>query len=1412
MAEPAAPDRSKGTAGRRWLWVIAGVAASLLALAVTAPVWLGSPPGLAWLARQIEAGERASGLTIKLGRIEGRLLSNLRISSITLGDARGRFARLENIAIRWSPRALTAGTLRLHTLDIAEARLDRLPELAPDDAPGLLDRFDLALDRLQIDTLVLGAPMAGGVERRVRLTGSAARRTGRLLLDIDAAELDGSDRLALRLDYEQDKRKLELAGTATGAAGGTLAGLAGIEGPLTASLDGRGTLDDWSGDFSLTIAGQQAARLAARLTAAKAQLSGMLLPSGAVEDVLGPRVPIALTATRQTDRWQVDGSADAQALRLAVGGAISADGETLHRLRLTLSPRGPVGSVTLDDAALVAEADGRLDALNVRAGLVARQLRLDDQAINAVRLGLVGSVANGRLTGQLACSLAPAVGDAQTRALMGPVRLNGSIAADARALTLAGDGLRISLPAWTGRARGSYRYDDGVAALTLAGTTGPGLDEALAGIRLATTAELGWRAGVLQGPVRIVRLSRSGDGLHDLAGGQAVITTTLRLANGTTRLDPLALAAGAVRLAGSAQLSPDGAAAIRLDGTIPPAVLTRLGLADVSGPASVQLRVDGPLESPGAMASARLGAATAGGIAMRAMTLEASGSDLQTWSLDLRAQALGGPLRATADLDLSPQLALSNIDLRAAGLKLEGDLAASAGDQWSGRLRAGLDPASRQASGQLSGALTLTPDAAGQRLALNATARSLAIAGDVPFTIGALDVSGNGVIGRSRDAFSITGSANAIAWARWRVERASLDGRWADDALSARWAVTGRRNSPFALSGSVSAARDARRAWAIRSTIDGTLADQPVGTSAPLTARIGLGGWTLDPVNLRFGASALVLAGSGRQGRSVVTADLKETPLSIADLFMPRLDLDGTANGRIALTLAGGRPIAGDMSLVIRNARRASLALAAIPVDAALTARLANGQLTARTRLMLRGRPSGLMSLAAGPLRADLPFVQALLAAPARGRLVWNGPAEAVWGFTALDGHDLRGPLKVDARIGGTLGDPDLTGSVRLAGGRYEALAIGLRARNVQLGARFDGPRMTIEQLTAETAGGGALSGTGWAELSAASGFPAELSFALENAAVLGRDDLEAEATGSVFISHGPAGGRIDGKMTVTEGRVRVGPTETQIAELAVIERNRDSLPEAARPALVPPIKPWRLNLDLTINRRFAVEGMGLSSFWSGRLRLRGTTAVPNVVGQLAIDRGDYDFAGRRFTIDRGALAFTGGAGINPTIDILATHRLADVTGRIEVTGQARRPIIAFKSEPALPQDEVIARLLFGDSIANLSALEALQLADAVETLRTGGRGSINVLSRFRSAVGIDRLRLDDKAAIDGAEGPTITGGKYLTERVYVEITTDGQGYTASQLEVDLTRTLSILSRIATLGGTNVLLRWSKDY
>ena len=122
-----------------------------------------------------------------------------------------------------------------------------------------------------------------------------------------------------------------------------------------------------------------------------------------------------------------------------------------------------------------------------------------------------------------------------------------------------------------------------------------------------------------------------------------------------------------------------------------------------------------------------------------------------------------------------------------------------------------------------------------------------------------------------------------------------------------------------------------------------------------------------------------------------------------------------------------------------------------------------------------------------------------------------------------------------------------------------------------------------------------------------------------------------------------------------------------------------------------------------------------------------------------------------------------------------------------------------------------ICRLLFGTSITNLSAPEAIQLGAALASLQGGSGLDLNPINAVRDAIGLDRLRVLPADPAVG-RGTAVAAGVYVTRNLFVEVITDGQGYSATETEYRITRWLSILSSISTLGRAGADLQISRDY
>jgi translocation and assembly module TamB len=312
-----------------------------------------------------------------------------------------------------------------------------------------------------------------------------------------------------------------------------------------------------------------------------------------------------------------------------------------------------------------------------------------------------------------------------------------------------------------------------------------------------------------------------------------------------------------------------------------------------------------------------------------------------------------------------------------------------------------------------------------------------------------------------------------------------------------------------------------------------------------------------------------------------------------------------------------------------------------------------------------------------------------------------------------------------------------------------------------------------------------------------------------ESAQLINRDDIAATVTGPLSFKSDGSGGVIAGDVVLDKSRYRLGQATaaSAVPQLNIREIN---VPGGDDEGDIVPRKPWRLDIHARAPNRLTVSGLGLASEWSADLKIGGVPENPAITGRADLIRGDYEFAGREFELERGIILFNGEVPANPSLDIAANADSTGLRATIRVTGNALKPEINFSSVPALPEDELLSRLLFGTSITNLSAPEALQLAAAVAALQDG-KGGLNPINAVRRAAGLDRLRILPADPQTG-QGTSVAAGKYITRRLFAEIITDGQGYSATQVEFQVTRWLSLLSSISTIGRQSANVRVSKDY
>ena len=393
-------------------------------------------------------------------------------------------------------------------------------------------------------------------------------------------------------------------------------------------------------------------------------------------------------------------------------------------------------------------------------------------------------------------------------------------------------------------------------------------------------------------------------------------------------------------------------------------------------------------------------------------------------------------------------------------------------------------------------------------------------------------------------------------------------------------------------------------------------------------------------------------------------------------------------------------------------------------------------------------------------------------------------------------GRRARGRVSLDAGITGTLAAPRVSGGAQLANGSFRDFAQGIDISDINTSLAADGGTVRVTRFAGK-AGTGTIDASGSVDLTAP-GRPLDLTFTMRHARPLASDlltaDLDADVTlrgdltpsGSVIPSGEPVSGgggaaslTLAGRVFVRRADIRVPERlPTGIAVLNVRVAGAPSLPRAAPPPDL------ALNLTIDAPQQIFVRGRGVDAEMGGEVRVQGSTGNLAPSGGFSLRHGQFSVAGQTLTFTTGKVSFDGGKLTDPSLDFTATTTASDVTATLAITGTASHPKITLSSVPSLPQDEILAYLLYGKSSASLGPLEIAQIAATLASL-AGVTPLSNPLESVRTALGLDRLSV--------GSGSLLEAGRYVARNVYVGARQNVAGSgTQAVVQVDLAKGLKL--------------------
>ncbi|WP_332771802.1 translocation/assembly module TamB domain-containing protein [Phenylobacterium sp.] len=1332
---------------------------------------------------------RASGL--KLGRfgklkiegLGGDVWRDFTIRRLTVSDEKGVWLEAKDVSIKWRYSQLLMRRLDADRVVAEKLTLLRRPTLEPKSkSRGLPVSIVLDEVRTRVEMTPAFSYRRGVYD--VVMSLDVQRRNGGQKGKIAAASLlHAGDHLNAQFDFGGGRPLLLLA-DAEEARGGALAGSLGLPADrpfaLKARADGKGA----TGRFSAVATSGDAKPL---------ETQGAWNAQGG-----SAQGRVRLDASRLTQPLVA---------RLGPEAAFSITGARAPGSLYDLTARATSANLTLNARGLGNLGERRLGPQGLAVVATAGELSkiTGGPAMGATRV-------SGRLTGRLDDLRFVGVADVARLKLgaygldriSGPIELTrraGVLAAKGRIAGAGGRGSGLAAALLGARPTAAFdgaRLSDGRLLLRSLDATGVGLKVQASGGR-GLIGGLNFKGQAQFSNLAAARAGASGALAADWSATQGGAgkpwTVSLdakgaKFASGFGELDRLLGAAprlsaaaniegrkvsisqadleGAMLKAGTAGvLDADGALRFKLDWSA--AGPFRAGPVEITGKAKGSGAVTGSLSDPRADLIADFDAIDVPRLPLKDAKVTLSfmrRADGASGVVTLNAASDYGPAAARSAFRFPPGgVDLTDLSVNAAGLTAQGSLALRRRAPSAADLRVAVAKGAFLESGQVTGAVRIVDAAGGPRASLDLTAKNAVLPGG-RFAVRDGSVTADGPMARLPYKAQLRGVANAGRW--------TLDG---GGVLS-----------------------DVDPGYQLAFDGMGRVGRRDLKTTE--TALIGFGGPDRT-ARLRLAASdGGRIDLDAKLGRD--SADIRAQVQRLG-LGLLNEDLIGKTDAMIVLTGRGGR-LDGTLDAKLDGARgRGSPADQG--VDGTLKGRLEGDVMTLDLKSSnaqgLRAEANVVLPAAA----SASPFRVAIVRTrPIRGRFFAEGEVKPLWDLLMSGERELAGQVRLEGTLGGTLADPNAVGSGQMVKGQFSDGATGLALRDVTLRTTFADNAVNVTEATGADGHGGTVAGSG--RISLFREGTSTLRLDLRGFRLIDNDQAQASATGQATIDRAADGKvRLSGALTIDRADVAAKlSTPSGVVAMDVIERNK---PADLASVLAPPARKGlavALDVSLKAPRRIFLRGRGLDVELSLDAHVGGSTARPALSGTARVVRGEYDFAGKRFEFDERGVVYLATSPQAIRLDLSATRDDPSLTAVVRIRGTAAKPEITLTSSPVLPNDEVLSQVLFGRSASQLSPLEAAQLASALSSL--AGGGGFDVIGNLRTFAGLDRLAL----AGGDETGVSVSGGKYLTEDVYLELTGGGREGSSAQVEWRIGRNLSIISKLASQGDGKLAVRWRRDY
>lgn len=457
--------------------------------------------------------------------------------------------------------------------------------------------------------------------------------------------------------------------------------------------------------------------------------------------------------------------------------------------------------------------------------------------------------------------------------------------------------------------------------------------------------------------------------------------------------------------------------------------------------------------------------------------------------------------------------------------------------------------------------------------------------------------------------------------------------------------------------------------------------------------------------------------------------------------------------------------------------------------------------------LFLNGRgPGALDAQLSGTLARDMHSADVRLDASARLALA----------NSFLGARRLSGMAQAALRLNGPLALEALSGSIAAQDATMIDPALSFNLEGMNVAVSLDSGRAEVS-ADARVSTGGTLTVDGNVDLKP--DYVADLTLTLEDALIHEPSLFQTQSNAALQL-RGPllSGAKISGNITLADTEIKLNAPEAfggasvppithihaSAAQLTTLRNAGFLKPDVSESAQNQTLPPYALDITITAPNRLFIRGRGLDAELGGTFKIGGTTENIIPLGEFTLIRGRLNILGRRINLSEASVQLQG--DFDPYVKISATSDVGGVSNSVVISGSARNPSINFTSSPALPEEEVLANLLFGTGFDNLTTGQALQLANALGEL--SGEADTGIGARLRRSLNLSDL--DVETSESGAA--QISAGRYITDNLYSKIVVGSANEHEVQLNLDLSKSIILQGRTTNDDETTINLLFQHDY